>query len=213
MTENEGIQISILICNAGVIGPIGRFSQNDLDSWSNSFQTNLNGVINPIKLFLPQMLQHKMGRVIHISGGGASSPLQGMSSYSSSKAAAVRFIETLAVEYRESGVTFNSVAPGMINSRLLDQMLKAGQEVIGKNLFQKASLRKNSDQDLTLNAIRLINFLSSKSSGLVNGKLISAEWDNWEECINHISELVNSDIYTLRRITEKDRGKFWGDKL
>lgn len=212
MTETEGIEISTLICNAGVIGPIGRFSQNNLDSWYEAFQINLNGVVNPVKMFLPNMLQRGIGRIIHISGGGATAPLESMSSYASSKAAAVRFIETLAVEYKDSGVTFNSVAPGIIRSRLLDKMLDAGIELIGKNLFKKAEFRKNSDQDSTVSAIKLINFLSSKSSREINGKLISAEWDNWEEWTNHPSELQNSDVYTLRRITGRDRGKSWGDK-
>ena len=135
-----------------------------------------------------------------------------MSSYASSKAAAVRFIETLAIEYKDSGVTFNSVAPGIMASRLLDEMLDAGVELIGENLFQRAEFRKNSNQDSTINAIKLIKFLSSTSSREINGKLISAEWDNWEEWTNHTSELQNSDVYTLRRITGRDRGKPWGDK-
>jgi len=212
MTELQGIEISTLICNAGVIGPIGRFSQVKLDSWFEAFQINLNGVVNPVRMFLPNMLQKGIGRVIHISGGGATAPLESMSSYASSKAAAVRFIETLAVEYKDSGVTFNSVAPGIMTSRLLDEMLDAGRELIGENLFQRAEFRKNSNQDSTINAIKLIKFLSSKSSQEINGKLVSAEWDNWEEWTIHASELQNSDVYTLRRITGRDRGKSWGDK-
>jgi 3-oxoacyl-[acyl-carrier protein] reductase len=41
--------------------------------------------------------------------------------------------------------------------------------------------------------------------------LISAEWDNWEEWPNNLDQLKNSDLYTLRRITGRDRGQQWGD--
>lgn len=212
VTEKEGLMISTLICNAGVIGPIGKFHLNDLNLWLEAFQINLNGVVNLVKLFLPSMIKQQFGRVIHISGGGATSPLLGMSSYASSKAAAVRFVETLSVEYQGSGVTFNSVAPGIMKSRLLDEMLNAGEEQIGKALFQKGERRRNSNADSTLAATELIDFLCSESSQAISGKLISAEWDNWREWNHHISELQQSDMYTLRRITGSDRGQTWGDK-
>jgi NAD(P)-dependent dehydrogenase (short-subunit alcohol dehydrogenase family) len=213
VTERKGIFISSLICNAGVIGPIGRFHVNDLNFWLESFQINLNGVVNLVNLFLPYMIKQKFGRVIHISGGGATRPLHGMSSYASSKAAAVRFVETLAVEYQGSGVTFNSIAPGIMKSRMLDEMLNAGEEQIGKNLFEKIEIHRKHHQDSTLAATELIDFLCSESSQGISGKLISAEWDNWREWVHHVKELQQSDVYTLRRVTGRDRGQIWGDKL
>jgi 3-oxoacyl-[acyl-carrier protein] reductase len=46
----------------------------------------------------------------------------------------------------------------------------------------------------------------------VSGKLISAVWDDWEHWPEHLDELSSSDVYTLRRITARDRGFEWGDK-
>jgi NAD(P)-dependent dehydrogenase (short-subunit alcohol dehydrogenase family) len=200
-----------LICNAGVIGPIDKFLDNEINDWEDSFNINLYGTLNLVMGVLPSMLSREDGKVIHISGGGATAPLFGMSSYAASKAAAVRFIETLALEYKDSGITFNSVAPGMLKTKLLDQMLEAGPNRIGGNLFTKSLAKREAPNDTSQQAISLIDFLSSRSSIGITGKLISAEWDNWSEWPNNLDQLKNSDLYTLRRIAGRDRGQQWGD--
>lgn len=209
--KNRGIDVDVLICNAGVIGPIDKFLETEHREWQKAFDINLYGTISLIAEVLPWMISQRQGRIIHISGGGATSPLFGMSSYAASKAAAVRFIETLALEYLDSGVTFNSIAPGMLKTQLLDQMLEAGPERIGRKLFTRSSAKADSSTDTAELAIRLIDFLASQASLGITGKLISAEWDNWSEWPNHLTELASSDLYTLRRITAKDRGHDWGD--
>jgi 3-oxoacyl-[acyl-carrier protein] reductase len=59
--------------------------------------------------------------------------------------------------------------------------------------------------------LSLCDFLISKDSEGITGKLISAEWDKWSEWPQHINELKDSDLYTLRRITGRDRSQSWGD--
>ena len=54
-------------------------------------------------------------------------------------------------------------------------------------------------------------FLASEKSDGITAKLISAIWDNWEQWPSHIKELNNTDAYTLRRVTGKDRNIKWGD--
>lgn len=209
--QESGIFIDILICNAGVIGPINEFLKTDLQEWQDAFNVNLYGTLNLIMSVLPSMVSRKFGRVIHISGGGATSPLYGMSSYAASKAAAVRLIETLSLEYEVSGVTFNSIAPGMLKTKLLDQMLDAGPHRIGESLFKKSLEKADAPSDSTENALKLMDFLTSNMSAEITGRLISAEWDNWEEWPNNLDQLKDSDLYTLRRITGRDRGQQWGD--
>ena len=60
-------------------------------------------------------------------------------------------------------------------------------------------------------ATDLILFLAAHASDGITGKLISAAWDKWESWPAYKEELANSDSYTLRRITGKDRGLSWGD--
>ena len=211
MVHDNGLHIETLVCNAGLIGPISKFLECNRNEWRQAFNVNFYGTLNLINEVLPDMIKRKFGRIIHISGGGASSPLYGMSSYAASKIASVRFIETLSLEYSGSGITFNSVAPGMLKTKLLDQMLKAGPDRIGTALFDKASQKIASDVDATKKVLDLISFLMSDRADLISGKIISAEWDNWAEWPNHVEELNGSDIYTLRRITGRERHSTWGD--
>ncbi len=55
-------------------------------------------------------------------------------------------------------------------------------------------------------------YLGSPDSDGITGRLISAPWDPWEQLQTHRDDLDGSDIYTLRRIVPKDRGKAWGDR-
>src|SRR5204862_402935 len=71
---------------------------------------------------------HRYGKIINLSGGGATNALPGISAYAASKAAVVRFTETLALEMKEFGIEVNSVAPGALTTRLTDQLIAAGPE-------------------------------------------------------------------------------------
>jgi len=209
---NERIgSIDTLVSNAGIVGPIGKFLEVDHKEWVNNVDVNFLGSVILIRKFLPDMLIKRHGKVIQLSGGGASNPLFGMSAYAASKSAIVRFIENLSIEYKDSGVYFNSVAPGMLKTRLLNEMLEAGPDKIGDILFEKSVSKSESSQDSSQKAVELIKFLISAAGNGVNGKLISAEWDNWLDWPSNLSKLEDSDIYTLRRITRKERTEIWGD--
>ena len=203
--------IDALICNAAVIGPIGSFLENDLNSWESALNINLMGSVFLIHKFLPTMIENGGGKIIQISGGGATSPLPNLSSYAASKTAVIRFIETLALECKDLNIDINAVAPGVQKTRINEKMIESGPELIGKALYDAAIAKSLSKGDSTQKACDLIKFLVSDISNGISGKLISAEWDNWVEWPNHISELQDSKLYTLRRIVARDLGLTWGD--
>lgn len=203
--------IDALICNAAVIGPIGSFLENDLNSWESALNINLMGSIFLIHKFLPMMIENGGGKIIQISGGGATSPLPNLSSYAASKTAVIRFVETLALECKDLNIDINAVAPGVQKTRINEKIIEAGPELIGKALYDAAIAKSFSKGDSTQKVCDLIKFLVSDKSNGITGKLISAEWDNWVEWPNHISELQDSKLYTLRRIVARDLGFTWGD--
>lgn len=208
---NEIGNIDVLVCNAGILGPMGPFLENDLEEWIHALNINLLGSLYLIRSFLSNMIEQGHGKIIQLSGGGAASPLPGLSSYAASKAAVIRFIETLSHEYSNSGVDINGVAPGMLKTRLLDEMREAGPERVGVGLFQKLTNKSSEEKDSSSQACELIQFLASDKSNGITGRLISAQWDNWRHWPNHLPELKDSDLYTLRRIVGRDRGQTWGD--
>src|SRR5205823_2003331 len=118
-----------------------------------------------------------------------------------SKAAVVRFGETLAEEVRDFGIDVNSVAPGALNTRLLNEVLAAGPQVVG-TAFYEQSRKQSTDGGTPLEVgASLCVFLASSESDGITGKLISAVWDPWSDLPGHLDELTRSDLYTLRRIT------------
>ena len=202
----------ILVNNAGVYGPKGSIDDVPWDEWMDSLLINIGGSVNFSRRVLPHFKQRRYGKIIQLSGGGATNPLPRISSYATSKAAIVRFAETLAVEVHEYNIDVNSIAPGALNTRLLDEVLEAGPEKVGTEFFARAK-RQHAQGGTPLDLpARLAVFLGSSQSDGITGKLISAVWDDWESFPEHLQELGNSDVYTLRRIVAKDRGFGWGDK-
>jgi NAD(P)-dependent dehydrogenase (short-subunit alcohol dehydrogenase family) len=202
-------RIDIVVNNAGVYGPKGLIEDVDSGEWISAININLLSVFFMCKWILPHMKKDNAGKIINLSGGGATAPLPRISAYAASKAAVVRLTETLAEECREYSIEINAIAPGALNTRLLEEVLESGPEKVGKAFYEKALKQKsNGGTPLGLGADLCVYLASSESDG-ITGKLISALWDPWQNLAHYREDLKNTDIYTLRRIVEKDRGKNW----
>jgi NAD(P)-dependent dehydrogenase (short-subunit alcohol dehydrogenase family) len=155
---------------------------------------------------LPHFKARRYGKIIQLSGGGATNPLPRISAYAASKAAAVRFAETLAEEVREDHIDVNSIAPGALNTRLLDEVLAAGPEKVGQDFYARSVKQKQTGGAPLQKGAELALFLGSSASDGISGKLISALWDPWADFPRHLEVLRKTDVYTLRRIVPEDRG-------
>lgn len=205
-------RIDILVNNAGVYGPKGAIEEIDWNEWLRAVEINLFGSILMCRAVIPYFKAAGRGKIIQLSGGGATNPLPMISAYAVSKAAVIRFTETLAEEVREYHIDVNAIAPGALNTRMLDEIIEAGPDKVGRAFYER-SLKQKDDGGAPLNkGADLAVFLGSTASDGITGKLISAIWDDWDNFPNHLSQLQQSDVYTLRRIVAKDRGFSWGDK-
>jgi len=197
---------NILVNNAGVYGPKGTIEEIDWEEWVRAVEINLYGSILMCRAVLPHFKAQKYGKIIQLSGGGATNPLPRISAYAASKAAVVRFAESLAEEVREYHIDVNSIAPGPLNTRLLDEVLAAGPDRVGRDFYDQSLRQKEQGGAPLEKGADLAVFLASSASDGITGKLISAVWDPWEGFPERLEELKKSDIYTLRRIVPKDRG-------
>jgi len=204
-------KIHILVNNAGVYGPKGPIEDVNWEEWVQAIEVNLLGSILTAKTLLPHFRKHQYGKIIQLSGGGATAPLPFISAYAASKAGIVRFMETLAEEVKRDGIDVNSIAPGALNTRLLDEVLEAGPEKVGKAFYERSIKQKTEGGAPLERGAELSVYLASAASDGITGKLISAVWDPWENFPQHLDDLQKTDIYTLRRIVPKDRGQSWGD--
>jgi NAD(P)-dependent dehydrogenase (short-subunit alcohol dehydrogenase family) len=203
-------ELTILVSNAGVYGPKGTIEHTDWAEWARAIEINLFGSVLPARALAPHFIQRGYGKIVQLSGGGATGPLPGLSAYAASKAAVVRFAETLASELREHHIDVNAIAPGALNTRLLGEVLAAGPELVGEDFHRRAREQERSGGVPLRHGAELAVFLGSAASDGITGKLLSAIWDPWRRLPEHIVEL-DSDIYTLRRIVPGDRGLDWGD--
>jgi len=203
-------RIDVLVNNAGVYGPLGAIEDVDWSAWVRAIEINVMGSVLFCRALLPHFKQNRSGKIIQLSGGGATNPLPRISAYAASKAAIVRFAETLAEEVREWGIDVNSIAPGALNTRLLDEVLAAGPDRVGEKFYNRSMKQKESGGAGLQKGTDLALFLASTASDGITGKLISAVWDPFPEFPEHSEDLRKTDVYTLRRIVPKDRGLKWG---
>jgi NAD(P)-dependent dehydrogenase (short-subunit alcohol dehydrogenase family) len=201
----------ILVNNAGIYGPKGEIESVDWVDWIRTIEINIFGSILMSRAVLPHFKMQHYGKIIQLSGGGATSPMPRLSAYAVSKAAIVRFADTLAEEVREFGIDVNCIAPGALNTRMLDEILEAGPEKVGQAFYDRSIKQKTSGGVSMESGSELAVFLGSDASHGITGKLISATWDKWQDWPSHLDELSKSDAYTLRRIVGRDRGLGWGD--
>lgn len=199
-------EITILVNNAGVYGPIGPIEEVDWSRWVQAVEINLFGTVLMCRAVIPLMRVRGYGKIVNISGGGAASPLPRFSAYAAGKAAVVRLTETFAEELRDTGVHVNAIAPGALNTRLLDEVLAAGPEKVGEDFYRK-SVRQRKEGGAPLDkAVALAVFLASPASDGISGRLLSALWDDWARLPEWREQLAKTDVYTLRRIVAEDRG-------
>lgn len=198
-----------IVNNAGVLGPKGSLENVDFTEWMQTIQINLFGTALCCQAVLHIMRRAKYGKIVNLSGGGATAPMPNLSAYAASKAAVVRLTETLAVECAGDHIDVNAVAPGALNTRMLREVLEAGPEAVGRSYYDR-SVRQNEEGGASLErAADLCVFLLSKESDGITGKLISAVWDPWEQFAQRREQLLGTNVYTLRRIVPKDRGLDW----
>lgn len=199
VAENE--VIDVLINNAGIQAPIGPFQKNDLSLWKKNIDVNLFGAVNMTHSVLPSMIRYRKGKIINMSGGGSTSPRPNFSAYAIAKTGIVRFTETIAVELQKYNIDVNAVAPGAINTGMLDEVLES-EDLAGKEYMSSLKRKEIGGNDPNL-AAELIIFLASEYSDGITGKLISAPWDPWND--KSFQDLLreDKDLATLRRIDNK----------
>jgi 3-oxoacyl-[acyl-carrier protein] reductase len=204
-------RIDILVNNAGIYGPMGLTHEVDWNEWVDAISINLLGLVYACRAVAPIMIAQGSGRIINISGGGATNPLPRLTSYAASKAAVVRFSESIALELKEHGITVNTVAPGALATRMMRQVLQAGPEKVGAAFHERmGKLHDEGGTPLSAGADLSVYLASDESAG-ITGRLISAVWDPWPKLHVHAAELDSTDIYTLRRIVPADRGRNFDD--
>lgn len=193
-----------LVCCAGTQGAIGPAMTVSPSDWDVTVHTNLTGTFFTIRAFFELLRRSpRRAKVVCFSGGGSTAPRANFSAYGVAKTGIVRLAETLADEWRGLPVDINAIAPGAINTAMTKQTARTA--AAGEKEIAAAKRQLEAGGQSLEKAIGLIEFLLSPQSDGISGKLISAQWDDWKTFAARRDELMKSDIYTLRRITENKK--------
>jgi 3-oxoacyl-[acyl-carrier protein] reductase len=192
--------VDILVNSAGIYGPIGPTTDIDISAWIRGAEVNLFGPFYLCRAIIPHLVQRREGKIILLGGGGATTPLPNFSSYAASKAGVARLADTLAEELKPFNVQVNVIAPGLVDSRLQDEVLAAGSRAGA--LFDKIRQARETGAGAVSPEIAasLAVFLASPASGKLTGKLIAAPYDPWREWAGKADELNATPMYTIRRL-------------
>jgi NAD(P)-dependent dehydrogenase (short-subunit alcohol dehydrogenase family) len=171
-------RVDVLVCCAGIYGPIGKLEETKVGEWVNAIQTNLIGTMLFCREVLPTMKWQRSGKIVTLSGGGTF-PEAGYTAYNASKGGVQRFTEALSLELEGAGVDINAVAPGTLPTR----MQMPGAVV--------------ADPERAIdNAVDCIAWLASPASDGISGRVFSAIWDDFRI----IKPPLGRDDYRMRRV-------------
>ncbi|MEO8096751.1 MAG: SDR family oxidoreductase [Acidobacteriota bacterium] len=196
MRVQFGSPVQVLVCAAGMLGPIGPFAEGTHKSWLEVLQTNLIGVMNACRAVLPGMIERRSGKIIIIGGVGGKLPSRpNFAVFSATKTAVVRFAESLAEEVLEQNVQVNCLSPGETYTHMTDQILAAADRSGWREVETAQQVRLTGGVSAE-KQIALALFLASPQSNHVSGRMIHVE-DDWKKLRN---QTIPAELFRLRRV-------------
>jgi 3-oxoacyl-[acyl-carrier protein] reductase len=198
-------RVSLLICSAAVLGPVGSITDIDPLQMEHAVRINTLGPMNVIRSFATQLFERSGSRVVLFSGGGlgGNAVLGGAPCYVPSKAFCVLLVELLAREFAGVKGSIMAISPGLMPTNFMRSALEYANTVIPSDLARAAGEQERlrvsrTGMDLDL-FFRLLERFMSPQGERMNGRLLSAKWDadlNFEDNLTGDSEA----LLQLRRI-------------
>ncbi|MEV5922493.1 SDR family NAD(P)-dependent oxidoreductase [Streptomyces pseudogriseolus] len=131
-----GEEISILVNNAGIAGPVAPLTEITPRDWDEVFDINVRGVFLMCRAFLPAMTGRGAGDVVNIASVSGKRPLLRRTPYCASKMAVIGLTATLAGEVGPLGVTVNSLSPGPVSGPRMERNFRLEAERTGSTYEQ-----------------------------------------------------------------------------
>lgn len=171
--EKETGRLDILVNNAGKHLKKPSIEVSD-DEFQSIIDTNLNSVFALTRTALKGMIQRQRGSVIFISSMAALYGLEKVIAYTSSKTALLGMTRALASEYSNTGVRFNAIAPGFIESKMLAKAMDNDPERKSKVLMRTPAGRFGKPEEIGMAAA----FLASDASKFITGVCLPVDGGN-----------------------------------
>ncbi len=187
--------IDVLICAAGVHGPLKSFLEASFAAWNQTINVNLMGVVHACRAVLPHMTKRRAGKIIILTCESDRPPHSHFSAYTVSKTALVRLAESIAIEVADNNVQINCLDPGRSYTSLTDEIIEAEDCLEASLVAEAREVRRTGGASADLQLQHAI-FLASEQSNHITGKLIHIT-DDWQKLRN---ATLRADALTLRRV-------------
>ncbi len=159
--------IEVLVNNAGITRD-AQLHRMKLEQWTAVINTNLGSLFNMTRQVIEGMRERKFGRIINISSINGQKGQFGQVNYSAAKAGEIGFTKALAQESARSGITVNAIAPGYINTEMVQVVPK---DVLEKTILPQIPIGRLGEPE---EIARCVVFLASDDAGLITGSTLSA---------------------------------------
>lgn len=116
-----GDEVSILVNNAGIAGPVAPLVEVSVEDWDEVFAVNVRGIFLMCRAFLPGMVARGSGDVVNLASVSGKRPLERRTPYCASKMAVLGLTSTLAFEVGGSGVRVNALSPGPVEGERMQR--------------------------------------------------------------------------------------------
>jgi 3-oxoacyl-[acyl-carrier protein] reductase len=162
----------VLVNNAGITID-KKFENMTKDDWETVVDVNLGGVFNATKAFFPDIKDSDRGRLINISSVVGQQGNYGQSNYAATKSGLFGFTRTLALELASTGSTANCVAPGFVETDMLEEV----PERVQQKIIDRIPLNRFAQVE---DIAGIVRFLASEDSSYMTGQILAVnggmEW-------------------------------------
>ena len=158
--------IEVLVNNAGITRdtPLHKMT---VDQWNAVINTNLGSLFNMTRHVIEGMRARKFGRIINISSINGQKGQFGQVNYSAAKAGDIGFTKALALENAKGGITVNVIAPGYINTEMVQAVPK---EVLEKSVIPQIPVNRLGEPE---EIARAVLFLAAEDAGFITGSTLT----------------------------------------
>jgi 3-oxoacyl-[acyl-carrier protein] reductase len=170
--------VSIVVTNAGG-PPTGRFEELGADQWRAAFETNVLGVLEVVRFFLPGMRARRFGRIVNITSFVVKELYPNMSLSNGLRVGLTGAMGSLARECAADGVTVNGILPGLMDTGALERVVRdrarrsgVGEDEVRSAMAESVPMRRlGTAEDFG----PLCAFLASRQAAYITGQNICVD--------------------------------------